>query len=140
MKSFRTSAWSLVVVLGILAPSCAWVGAAARGGKARTTVTVPAAQQGAFEVQIVEASVDRYSESAIRALEAHDWAKAATAFESALLTAPDSASSHFGLGIALEMTGKVDEALGHYERAIKFGGANPEYKLAIERAHAKLGR
>lgn len=83
-------------MLGILAPSCAWVGAAARGGKARTTVTVPAAQQGAFEVQIVEASVDRYSESAIRALEAHDWAKAATAFESALLTAPDSASSHFG--------------------------------------------
>lgn len=38
------------------------------------------------------------------------------------------------------MTGKIDEALGHDERAIKFGGANPEYKLAIERAHAKLGR
>lgn len=146
MKLFRSSTTVAALAvsalfLSVMAPSCAWVGAATRGGKLNTIVTVPASQPGAFDAQVVEASVNRYSEAGVRALESQEWAKAVTAFENALLTMPSDAATHFGLAIALEMSGDITRAADHYARAMKFAGApNPEYKLGLERANAKLGR
>jgi cytochrome c-type biogenesis protein CcmH/NrfG len=140
MKMLSARACALFVSFASLVTSCTWVGFAARGGRLTTHVEVPAASQGAMELQVVEASVDRFSESGVRALEARDWSRAATGFENAILTNPSDHQSHFGLGVALEMSGDVARACEHYEKAQKLKPEHAEYKLAVERAHAKLGR
>ena len=77
-------------------------------------------------------SPQSYETRGIRALEAKDWAAAATAFRKGLDLAPDSAPLHHRLGAALAQTGDRAAARGQYETAIRL--SNDQFL-----AHFSLG-
>jgi Flp pilus assembly protein TadD len=118
--------------------SCATVDRAVRG-PVEALVVVPGAESGRSEQHLVEASASRSCQAGVRALRNGDYGLAITGFHQALLADPDDEDAHFGLGLAYELTGRVDEALHHYEAASRVTSEpDPNTTMAIERARAKL--
>jgi protein O-mannosyl-transferase len=48
-----------------------------------------------------------------------DWRDEATLFSVTMLDAPDSAKAHYNGAVALQRAGRLDEAIGHYRRALQ---------------------
>jgi Flp pilus assembly protein TadD len=144
MQFHRFSARVAAALLSFsgLFTSCANLNQAVNG-PVEAVVVVPAAQPGAFDQQLVEASANRHCEAAVRALGEKQWPFAVTAYKQALLDAPEDPEVNFGMGVAHEMNGDASTALKFYEKALKFAkksqARTAEYQLAIERVRAKIG-
>jgi Flp pilus assembly protein TadD len=139
MNSPRRPALSLALGLALLT-SCAAVDRVVHG-PTEALVTIPTAHAGQAEQHIVEASISRPCQAAVRAVQEGNWELAITAYRQALLEDDEDDNAHFGLGIAYEMTGRHAEALKEFELAQKFAdGPNASYSMSIERIKAKLQR
>lgn len=53
---------------------------------------------------------------------------------------PGNARAHTNLGIALEQTGRVEEAVAHYEKALRIDSANAAAEMNLSDALLRLGR
>jgi Tfp pilus assembly protein PilF len=111
-------------------------------GPVEAVVTVTSATPGQLEQYIVTASANSHAEAGVRALQKEDWALAATGFRQALIDDAEDDSSHFGLGIALEMSGDLPLALAHFETANRLTSEAPVdmYVVSIARVKAQQGR
>ena len=54
--------------------------------------------------------------------------------------APDYAESHYNLGVALGALGKLEDAIGHYELAVRFAPDYAEAHYNLGLALAQLGK
>jgi len=137
-RSARTAV--LFLTAAALCSSCATVERAVVG-PVEALVTIPGAAPGQTEQYIVEASASRSCQAGVRAFRNQEWELAITAFEQTLLEDPDDEHAHFALGVAYELTGRVDKALEHYEIANRLPRRpNPSYAMSVERARTKLSR
>lgn len=125
----------------LVTPSCKMVEQTLRGPE-EAVVTLTSATPGQLEQYIVTASASSHAEAGVRALRNEDWALAATGFRQALVDDAEDHASHFGLGIALEMSGDLPLALAHYETANRLTAGEPieMYVASIARVKAKQGR
>jgi Flp pilus assembly protein TadD len=57
-----------------------------------------------------------------------------------LRIATTNANAHGALGLALATAGKLDEALPHFQEAVRFGPDNPSAHLNLGRALAAQGK
>ncbi|MBM3989419.1 MAG: tetratricopeptide repeat protein [Planctomycetes bacterium] len=125
----------------LLAPSCGTLKQKIRG-PVDAVVTLPSSTPGQLEQCIVSASPNSHAEAGVRALRAGDWELAKTGFSQALVDDSHDHASHYGKGLAYELSGDLPMALACYEIAVRFSPAqpNPDYAAAIERVKAKLTR
>lgn len=125
----------------LLAPSCGTIKQKIRG-PVEAVVTLPSATPGQLEQCIVSASPNSHAEAGVRALRASDWELAKTGFALALVDDSYDHASHYGKGLAYELSGDLPMALACYETAVRFSSEEPnqDYAAAIARVKAKLTR
>lgn len=137
----RTLAFVLLSSPLLVAPACNTMKNVVLG-PVEAVVTVTSATPGQLEQYIVTATANSHAEAGVRALQKEDWALAATGFRQALIDDAEDHASHFGLGIALEMSGDLSLALAHFETANRLTSDMPDemYLASIARVKAKQGR
>ncbi len=125
----------------LLATSCGTIKQTIRG-PVEAVVTLPSATPGQLEQCIVSASPNSHAEAGVRALRAGEWELAKTGFSQALVDESYDHASHYGKGLAYELSGDLPMALACYETAVRFATEepNPDYAASITRVKAKLGR
>ena len=64
--------------------------------------------------------------------------RARDAFEALLASDPSNAWAHFAVGRCMERQGRLVEAVTHFKLAVALD-ADPEYRLSLSRAAARLG-
>jgi tetratricopeptide (TPR) repeat protein len=103
-------------------------------------VVVPEAKGGNTQF-LVQSSGNGSCQQGVRELRNQQWDKALTAFQQALLDNPDDHHAHFGMGLACEELGKLDQALEHFQAANRIP-RQPigMYATSVERVRAKLGK
>lgn len=94
----------------LLAPSCGTIKQKIRG-PVEAVVTLPSATPGQLEQCIVSASPNSHAEAGVRALRAGDWELAKTGFSQALVDDSYDHASHYGKGLAYELSGDLPMAL-----------------------------
>lgn len=68
------------------------------------------------------------------------WKDSVSLFQHALDVTADNHVAHNGLGVALEEQGRIDEAVLHYQDAIRIRPAYPEAYANLGEAYLRLGR
>jgi len=133
------AAATLAILSTTLMPACNSLDRAVNG-PVEALVVLPSAG-GGHEQYLVPASANGACKSAVREMRSEEWDKAITGFKQALLDDPDDDCAHFGLGIAYEVTGKLEDALVQYQAADRIPRSPvPMYGDAIKRVRAKLGK
>jgi tetratricopeptide (TPR) repeat protein len=87
-----------------------------------------------------ESDLDRYSDTARRALDAKKWSEAVEALKHLARLAPEVPEVHANLGLAYFFEGLPAEALASFERAQKLKPQLPQVEVMIGLSEAELGR
>jgi TolB-like protein/DNA-binding winged helix-turn-helix (wHTH) protein/Flp pilus assembly protein TadD len=69
-----------------------------------------------------------------------DYPRLIDASKRALLLDPKDGSQHYKLGAGYEGTGKLQEAISEYQKAIEMAGGSPRPAVALAHAYAAVGR
>ena len=137
--SFGLAAATLALLSSTLTPACNSLDRAVNG-PVEALVVLPSAN-GGHEEYLVPASANGSCKAAVREMRSEGWDKAITGFKQALIDDPDDDCAHFGLGIAYEVTGKLEDALVQYQLADRIPRSPvPMYRDAIKRVKTKLGK
>ena len=84
--------------------------------------------------------LERLSEQAQQALEAHHWPDASAALEQLAKAAPSVPEVHANLGLAYYFQGRPKEALASFERALRLNPTMPQATIMSGICEAELGR
>jgi len=104
------------------------------------TVTVPFDEAGEDRDVTVESSSKEDSMNGVKYLDAGAWNDAIARFEAAVAAGDDDPRTHFALGVAYEVTGRLQDAKSQYMKAIDASEElNSEYTIALKRVRVKLG-
>ncbi len=67
----------------------------------------------------------------VAAFQKRDFATAVKEFQDVTKTNPDFAGGYYMLGLAQNQLGRVSQALGNLQKAVKLDGKNPQYRTAL---------
>lgn len=138
MHALRRGPLALVLAAALAFASCASLEEAFTG-PVEAFVTIPAAEAGETEEYIVKASANERCQTGVRAFRNEDWKEAIRALKAASAEDPSDHRALFALGVAYEMTGDLDSALEHYQRAnLLPRRAEPMYAQSVRRVKEKL--
>src|SRR5450755_1413183 len=94
---------------------------------------------GAFPA-LAATDLERLSEQAQQALEAHHWSDASAALEQLAKAAPSVPEVHANLGLAYYFQGRPAESLASFERALHLNPKMPQAVIMSGICQAELGR
>ena len=85
-------------------------------------------------------TIAQYNQFAIKSAELQLWNEAIFRWQHILKIEPQNAKVHNNLGVAYEAVGKIDEAIGSYERATELEPDNKFYRFNYRKCRMQVQR